>query len=428
MDYDLAVIGAGWAGFNAALKAKELGLKTALIERDKLGGTCLNRGCIPTKALIQSAKILSLCKKSTSFGIECGTPLPDFVRIQERKARIVAALSSGMQSRLKGIDFIQSPASFVSPGVLKLDGRSITSRSVLIATGSRPVELPFLKFDGTKVISSDDALNLEKIPDSILIVGGGVIGCEFAGLFATLGAKVVIVEKMPQLLPGEDREVARKLESVFKKKGIKLNLAADAASFDPGQFERVLVCVGRSPASLELGLENIGIKAEKEKVSVDKFTATGVAGVFAAGDCTGGVMLAHYAAYQAKVAAGNIADPAKRMPADNAVIPGCIFTDPEVARVGLTEEAAASKGEVRIYRFDFLGSGMARIQDEADGFIKIVADAKSDALLGATIIGPRATELIAIFGLALTNGLKADALRKTVFAHPSFSEAIAEAL
>jgi len=428
--HDLAVIGAGWAGFNAALRARDLGLKTCLIERSLVGGTCLNSGCIPTKALIQSAKIYSLTKKSASFGIEIGaSSAVNFVKIQERKDKIIQQLRQGMQGSLKDIDFIASDAEFLSATEIRVAGGVIKAKNVIIATGSRPAELSSLKFDGKKIISSDDILNLKEIPGSLLIVGGGVIGCEFASLFAALGAQVEIVEKMPQILPGFDSEIARKITSIFKKKGIKVNTAADVTNVDLNSFDLVLVCVGRSSRTEGLRLEKIGIVLERGKIIVDRYLRTNIDSIYAAGDCTGKIMLAHFAAYQGCVAAENIAHANNPKTAEDKNVPSCIFTDPEIASVGIGEDEARAKGtDLQIHKFDFLGSGMARILDEAEGFIKIISDKKTKILLGASIIGPRATELIAVLGLAVSNCLTITQIRETIFAHPTLSESIHEAV
>ncbi|MDD4953289.1 MAG: dihydrolipoyl dehydrogenase [Candidatus Omnitrophica bacterium] len=429
MDYDLAVIGAGWAGFNAALRAKDAGLKVCLIEKADIGGTCLNRGCIPTKSLIQSAKLFSQLKKSANFGIESSLPSANFLKIQERKDNIVRQLRAGMQSALKGVDFLSAQAQIISVGEIKAGGQFIKTKSILIACGSGPQELAGFKFDGRKIISSDDILNLKNIPPTLLIIGGGVIGCEFASLFAALGAHVTIVEFMPQLLPGMDKEVAKKIETAFKKRGIKVNTNTRATPELLSSHELVLVCVGRKPFVEGLGLEACGVKLEKGRILVDEYLRTNIPGIFASGDCVSKTMLAHFAAYQGIIAAGNIIHPDRPIKADNTVIPGCIFTDPEIASVGLIQEEAEGRGmDIKINKFDFLGSGMARILDETEGFIKVVSDKKTETLLGAFIIGPKATELIAIFTVAITNNLKLSQLRNTIFAHPSLSESIHEAV
>lgn len=429
MDYDLAIIGAGWAGFNAAIRARGLGLKVALIEADQIGGTCLNRGCIPTKAIIQSAKTYSLARKSAVFGIQTQSPTCDFKEIQARKDKIIAQLRQGMNFMLKGIDLINARAQILGPGRLCAGAKELSARSILIASGSKPIELPNLKFDHKKILSSDDILNLKELPRTILIIGGGVIGCEFASVLAAFGVKVTVAEKMPQLLPGEDSEVAKKLEVIFKKKGIGVNTNTDALALNFDNYDLVLLCVGRTPSLAGLGLEECGINTEKSGITVDEYLRTALAGIYAAGDCTAKIMLAHFAAYQGCLAAENIANPCALKKADNAVVPNCIFTDPEIASVGLNEEKARAQGiDIKTVRFDFLGSGMARIMDEAEGFIKITADKNTDRLLGASIIGPRSTELIATLTVAISSGLKLSQVREIIFAHPTVSEAIGEAL
>lgn len=429
MDYDIAIIGAGWAGFNAALKAKELGLKTCLIEMSEIGGTCLNRGCIPTKSLIQSAKAFNFCKKAVLFGVEAENLKINFLKAQEKKDRIIQQLRQGMRFMLGGIDLVNKRAQLVSNKEIRLEDKTITSKHILIATGSRPVELPAFKFDGKKIISSDDILNLKEAPASLLIIGGGVIGSEFASLFLNLGSKITIVEKMPQLLLGLDKEAAKKIEVIFKKKGIKVNTDTDAATINLADYDLVLVCVGRTPKTEGLGLENLGIKQERAKIIVDEYLRTSVENIYAAGDCTGKMYLAHFAAYQGLVAAENIANQAKPKKADNTTIPSCIFTEPEISTVGLSQDYAQDKGmDIEVRKFDFLGSGMARIIEETEGFIKVVNDKKTGIIIGASIIGPKATELISVFGVAVQNHLTVSQIKDTIFAHPSLAESIHEAL
>lgn len=427
--YDLTIIGAGWAGFNAALKAKDSGLKVCLIEKARIGGTCLNLGCIPTKTLIQSAKVFSLLKKSRTFGIESTDLEVDFSKIQERKDKIILQLRSGMQSMLKGIDFLNQEAVILSNNELKASDNIIKTKFILIATGSQPAELGGFKFDSTRIISSDDILNLKEIPGTLLIIGGGVIGSEFAALFSALGTRVTIAEKMPQLIPGEDREIAKKIETIFKKKGIKVNTDSDASALDLKGYDLILVCVGRRPETAGLGIENAGIKLDRGRIVVDEYLKTSIDNIYAAGDCTGKSMLAHYAAYQGITAVNNIVNPDNPRKADNTIIPNCIFTDPEIASVGLKEVVAEKKGiGIKVSRFDFLASGAARILDETDGFIKIVSEQKTGEILGASIIGPRATELIGILTLAISSRLNISRIRNAIFAHPTLSESIGEAL
>jgi dihydrolipoamide dehydrogenase len=434
--YDLTIIGAGWAGFNAAMTAKKLGFKTALVERSSIGGTCLNQGCIPTKTLIQSAKVLNLVKKSRTFGIDCGlTPSVSLPEIQKRKDALVSGLGRGMEFMVKGVDYINSEAEIISSDTVKTAGGQIKTKYILIATGSKPVELATLRFNRTKVISSDEMISLTEIPRALLIVGGGVIGCEFAGLFSTLGSRVTLVELTGQLLPGEDRDVSRKLESVFRKKNVSVMVNTDVSSLDMNVYDVILVCVGRRPSFAGVCPESLGLLEEKGRIVVDDYGRTSIPTIYAAGDCTGKLMLAHFAAYQGRLAVENmaaLAQPAQPAPLKKIsfeCVPNCIFTEPEIASVGLTEEQAkAGSIPVSVKKFDFLASGMARILDEAEGFVKIIADSRTQQVLGASIIGPKATELISVVSLAINSGQTTQALKEMIFPHPTLSESISEAL
>lgn len=427
--YDLAIIGAGWAGYNAALKAKELKLKVALIEKSLTGGVCLNSGCIPTKALIQSARVFNLVKKSSDFGVDSLGPHLNFLKVQQRKNKVVEGLRLGMQSILKGVDFFNLEARIISSQEIDLGGSVIKTRFILLATGSVPLELSQVKFDGKMILSSTDILSCKELPSSLLIIGGGVIGCEFASLFAGLGTKVSIVEKMPQLLPGEDREIAKRLEGIFKRRGIKVSTGVDASSVNLDDFSLVLVSVGRSVKCSVPGLEEINVKLDNGRVVVDEYLKTNLDNVYAAGDCTAKVMLAHFAGYQGRLAVENMFSKDAPKRSDSSNVPSCIFTDPEVASIGISEEDAADKGLViNINKFDFLGLGLARIIDEAQGFLKIISERKTGLILGASIIGPKATEIIGIMTLAISSKLNIEQLRSTIFAHPTLSESISEAL
>ncbi|MCM8795104.1 MAG: dihydrolipoyl dehydrogenase [Candidatus Omnitrophica bacterium] len=414
-EYDLVIIGSGWAGFNAALRAKEFGLKVCLLEKSQIGGVCLNLGCIPTKTLIQAAKVFNLTRKSTNFGIESVNPQINWSKIQERKDKIIQQLRLGMQLMLKGIDFFPAEAEVLSNQEIRSGDKILKTKFILLAVGSKPLELPNLKFDGKKIVSSDEIINLKEIPKSLLIIGGGVIGCEFASLFSMFGSRVSIVEKMPQLLPGEDAEVARRLQAIFKKRGINVSTNTDATNLDIKNYDLVLLSIGRV--------------SQAPQIQVDEYLRTKIPNIYAAGDCTKKIMLAHFAAYQGRIAAENIAHPQNPKKADNPHIPNCIFTLPEIASVGLSEEKAKTMGlEIKIKKFDFMASGMAHILDETEGFIKIVSDGKTGEIKGASIIGPYATELIGILTLAITQHLTLSSLKDTLFAHPTLSESIIEAL
>ncbi|MFH1338842.1 MAG: dihydrolipoyl dehydrogenase [Candidatus Omnitrophota bacterium] len=431
--YDLAVIGAGWAGFNAALKAKKHGLNVVLIEKEKIGGTCLNRGCIPAKALIQSAKVYSLCQKSAKFGIEIAGSKINFPEVQKRKEAIVGQLGKGIEFMLRDIPLLKGEARFISNEELSVGGDKIKAKHIIIASGSKPLQLPDVKFDGKKIVSSNDVLNLSRIPESLLIIGGGVIGCEFASLFSALGADVTIVELMQHILPQEDNEIAKRLEGIFRKRGIKIYVNTNVKSMDLEEFSLALQCVGRAPELESLDLKKTGILTQKfklssEKIVTDEHMNTNIPNIFAAGDCAGGKQLAHAAAHQGRIAVENIIHPGRARQIESRLIPNCIFTAPEVASVGITEQEAGENGiEPKINKFDFLGSGMARIMDEAEGFIKVVSDKNTGGILGGSIIGPKATELIAIMTVAVQSQLKLSQLREIVFAHPTLSESIHEA-
>ena len=428
--YDLLIIGAGWAGFNAALTAKSYGLKVCLIEQAQLGGTCLNLGCIPTKALLQSSKVYTLLKKSSVFGVFSSSPARiELSPLQERKEKIVQQLRRGIEYSLKGVEVVYGTAEITGGQSVKVGAKDITARHILLATGSIPLALAEHPFDGENILSSNHIVGLKEIPSSLLIIGGGVIGCECATLFANMGAKVTIVELMPQLLPGEDKDIAKKLEVVFKKKGIQVITGQEATSAQCANFAKVLVCVGRSPKTDIPGLESVGVKCHKGAFVVDDYLKTSVETIYAAGDCTAKTMLAHFAAYQGRIAAENIAHPDHAQKADNRIIPNCIFTEPEIASVGLHEsQAKESNIPITIHEFDFLGSGMARILDETGGFIKIISHQNTGEILGASLIGPKATELISLLTLALQFHHKVSDLKELIFAHPTLSESIGEAL
>ncbi|MBM3243913.1 MAG: FAD-binding protein, partial [Candidatus Omnitrophica bacterium] len=399
--YDLVIIGAGWAGYNAALKARELNLKVTLVEKTQIGGVCLNLGCIPTKALIHCAKIFSLAKKAKDFGVEVTNPSLNFAKAQERKDKIVEHLRKGMLSTMEGIDFLTAEASLVSPCELRIDGRIIKTKSILLATGSGPQELDDLKFDGRRVLSSNELLSIKEIPSSLLVIGGGAIGCEFANLFAELGSKVTLVEKMPQLIPAEDSEIAKKLEGVLRKKGVDVKTGTDHSEIKKDDYGLILVSVGRSANSKIPGLTALGVKLEKGAILTDGSLKTNIDNIYAAGDCRGGIMLAHFAGYQGKIVVENIVKGKtgiRRI--DDLVVPNCIYTDPEIASVGVSQDKAVNSGiDIEVNKFDFQSSGSARILGETQGFLKIISDKKSGVIIGASMIGPKATEVIGILTL-----------------------------
>jgi dihydrolipoamide dehydrogenase len=427
--FDLCVIGSGWAGFNAALRAAELGAKVCLIEQDRLGGVCLNRGCIPTKALVNSARLFSHLKEFNSFGIEVKDYSVNFEKIQEYKTRVIEKLRAGIDFKLKNrkIEFIKAKAKLSSPNEVTADGQKIKAKFIIIATGSRPAELPFLKFDNQRIISSNELLEIKSAPRTLMIVGGGAIGAEFASIFSCLGTSVTIVELLDRLLPLEDKDISQKIEMVFKKRGIKVLTKTRIEDCPQEDFEKILVSVGRIPNNENLGLEELDIRKEKSRICVNDYLETNIPNIYAIGDCLGRRMLAHVASYEALMVVENIFT-SKRKVINYSAVPNCIFTDPEIGTVGLSEEEAKKQGiAFKSSKFSFLGSGMAHILGETDGFVKLISDANTNELLGASIIGPKASELNAILTMAIRRKIKVEEIYDTIFAHPTLSESIFEA-
>jgi dihydrolipoamide dehydrogenase len=411
MDYDVCIIGAGWAGISAALKAAALSKNVCLLEEKELGGTCLNRGCIPAKA------ILHYSKEGLGFG-----------DIREKKDQVVQRLRTGVLSQIKAkkIDYRQARARITGPCELTTSqGQDIHSKFILIAAGTEPKDLDSLKFDHKKVLSSDDILNLKDIPKKLLIVGAGALGCEFAQIFKNLGSDVTIIESARQLLPGFDAELSKKLKQAFGKADIEVYLGADVKSFNPDDFDKVLLAVGRSGRFDELWDRSLSIKESDGAVVVDRTLKTDVPSIFAAGDCIGGYKLAHVARYEAELAVNNMFLEVQKR--DYSVVPVSVYTTPEVAAAGIGEEEARESGAAcQIKTAHFLSNGMAHIFGETQGFLKVIVDVETGCILGVGIIGLEASEIVNIFSILMQNKVTIKELRKTIFAHPSVSEIVAE--
>ncbi|MBU1912786.1 MAG: dihydrolipoyl dehydrogenase [Candidatus Omnitrophica bacterium] len=423
--YDLAIIGSGPCGYVAGIRAAQVGLKTCIFEKDRIGGVCLNWGCIPTKALSASAAALYNIERASEFGIDVKGFDLDFTKVYERKEKIVKKLSSGVEMLLKArkLDIIRENAEIKSPTVVKTANLEIETKNILIAAGSIPFELPGLPFDHTDILSSTDILELKTIPKSFIIVGGGVIGCEFASIFRSFGSEITIIEAMPQLLPNEDEEISCKIEQSFKKRGIKVLTNTKIDKIDKG--DKALIAVGRSPNSKAIGLEALGIECNKGWIRVDENFRTNVNNIYAAGDIKGGMLLAHVASREGIVAVEHMAGNSQVI--NYNAVPSCIFTNPEIASVGLNEKAAKNKGmEVKARKFLFSAIGKAHVLGETDGFIKLVTDAKNDKILGCQIIGPHATELIAEISPCIQFGITSKKLASVIHAHPTLSEIICE--
>ena len=439
--YDLAIIGSGPGGYVSGLYASRHKLKVCLIEKDLVGGTCLNRGCIPTKVMLNSASLFSRIKDYTALGINIDGYSLNFPAVVLRKNNIVEKLRAGIETLLRAnhIDLIRGEASFSEPDVITAgSGDPITAKNIIIATGSRPMELPNLKCDESTIYSSDGILNIPELPGSIIIIGGGVIGAEFATMFSRFGVKVTVVELMDRLIPTQSREVSKKLEMVFRKSGIDVmtstkveSLTADGSArvrISTGKEitgDKVLIGVGRRSNIEGLGLEKIGVSVEKGRITVDKRLRTSIKNIYAIGDCVSGPLLAYKASYDGIVACDNILGGERE--ADYSNMPNCIFTDPEIGSVGLTEEEARQRyPDARIAKFPYLASSKAAIIGRQEGFVKIIGDAKG-SLLGVEYFGEGASDLISEAVLARQAGVGIKELSRVIHGHPTLSEILQEA-
>ena len=446
---NIIIIGGGPGGYVAAIRAAQLGAQVVLIEKDALGGTCLNRGCIPTKALLHSAEVLSLAKGAETFGVVIEKASLDFPSAMKWKEATVKRLVGGVASlmRKNKIKVIKGIGTLVDPKTVKVidSGEEVKGDSIVIATGSKPSKVPIKGIDEPGVMTSDDALVMDKLPQSTLIIGGGIVGLEFAQILGRMGVKVTVVEIMPQVLPGEDTEITQILERALRKEGIEVFCGATISGIestkpvgkkvlfttaDGGEEARtvdnVLVAVGRRPNTDDLEIEKLGITLDKGRVVVNERMETNIPGVYAIGDVVGGVMLAHVAMEEGKCAVENAMGLDSKV--NYRVVPRCIYTSPEVAGVGLTEaEASKEYQDVQVGRFPFLASGRALTLNETEGMVKIIANAKYGEILGVHIIGPQASELIAEAVLAMQLEATPEEIASCIHAHPTLSEAMMEA-
>ena len=442
--FDVVVIGGGPGGYVAALRAAQLGARTAIVEKDRMGGTCLVRGCIPTKALLQSSELYTLAKDGASFGVVADKIGFDWSKAQTRKGAVVDQLVKGVEGLLKagGVSSYKSSARLTGKGGVAVSGDQLQAKNIIIATGSAVARIPLPGAELT--IDSDQILELKEAPRRLAVIGGGVVGMEFAAMFAALGSKVTVLEMLPQVLSMVDADLVTvyakhlaklggeihtnsKVSEVVKRNGgvqVHFSTGGEGGSVDADQ---VLLAVGRVPYTQGLEAEKAGVELERGRVVVDDHLRTTADGVWAIGDVIGGIMLAHVASYEGVCAVENIAGHADRVP-DYHAAPNCIYTDPEIAHVGLGENEAKEKGiAVKIGRFPFAAAGRALTLGQTEGFVKVVADAGSGKLLGAHIIGPRATDLIAEATLAIQNGLTLEQIDLTIHAHPTLPESFMEA-
>ena len=459
-DYDLIVIGAGTGGYVAAIRAAQLGLKTAVVEKQKaLGGTCLLWGCIPTKALLEHAHALKVVQHAKDWGISLGQAAAvsiDMTQVQARKDRVVTGLTKGVEFLFKKnkIDWIKGTARLTGNGgvdVFEGDTQTLRARKeIIVATGSSPRGVPGIVIDRKRIITSDDAIGLREVPKTLVIMGSGAVGVEFASIFNRFGSDVTIVELLPRLVPVEDEAVSAELERSFRKQGITsvtgAKVTAATASGDGVDIDvqladastkriradYLLVATGRGPVTAGLNAEGVGLQMEKGYITVDAAYRTNVPGISAVGDVItlggpGHPQLAHVSSAEGIIASERIAGQEPR-PINYDQVPGCTYCDPEIGSVGLTEAAAKARGlDVRVGMFPFGVLGRAKMAGETDGFVKIVADKKYDELLGVHMIGPRSTELVAEATVALRLEATVEELIRTIHAHPTFAEAIGEA-
>jgi dihydrolipoamide dehydrogenase len=446
----ITVLGAGPGGYVAALKAAQLGAEVTVIEESEVGGTCLNWGCIPTKTLIASAEVLHKTRNAKNFGLELdGTVSPDIEKIVERKNKVVGTQIKGIRGLFKswGVNIIEGRGEIADPNKIRVtlkDGskEEVGTDKIIIATGSKPAQIPVFPFDGKRILSSDNAINPDSIPGSLLIIGAGVIGCEFAFIYKEFGSDVTMVEMMPNAVSTEDEEISAILERELKKNKIKLlkdtsvekvDVKDDGVSVELSDgktlvAEKVLVSIGRAVNSKSIGLEAVGVNTgQRGEIIVDSKMQTNVEGIYAIGDVTGGIMLAHLASAEGMVAAENAAGGNAEVNYD--VIPAAIFTSPEIGSVGLREKQASEKGiKYKVGRFQFRALGKAHAMGEIAGLFKIIADEESDKILGGHIIGPHASDLIHEIAVAMEKGLTVKDIAGTIHAHPTLAEGIMEAM
>ena len=442
-DYDCAVIGGGPGGYEAAVLAGKLGLKTVLVEKRDLGGTCLNRGCIPTKALLHSAEVYNEAKNAASLGVNIEGVSFDYAKMAANKENVTKKLRNGIGGLLKAckVTVIKGEAKLTGKHSFVVDGKETTVKNIILATGSEPARIPIPGIDKPGVVNSDGVLASDKCPESVVIIGGGVIGIEFATLFNTLGKKVTVVEMLPKIMGPTDDEVSKLMMTVLKKRGVEFHLNAKVVSIEDGMKvvyeedgktceapgEQVVVAIGRRPVTKDLGFEAAGVKmTERGFVEIDDHCRTNVENIYAIGDITGKIQLAHVASAQGHCAVANCAGEDKTL--NYNIVPSCIYTTPEIAQVGMTEKECKDKGlNIKVGNFNIAGNGRSMIMGENQGFAKIVTDARTGEIYGAAIMAPRATDMISEVSAVMKSEGTIEELADTIHPHPTVSEIIMEA-
>ncbi len=465
--YDVIIIGSGPGGYVAAIRAAQLGLKTAVVEREHLGGICLNWGCIPTKALLRSAEIYHNMENAVDYGLSAENIAVDIEKVVARSRSVSGQLTGGVEYLLKKnkVDVIWGEAKIAKPGEIvvkpttreieqpqntppktKLGEGTYQAKNIIIATGARPRVLPGIEPDGELIWTYFEAMKPKSMPKSLLVMGSGAIGIEFASFYRTMGAEVTVVELMPQVMPIEDIEISRLAQKRLEKAGIKFMLEAKVSKVDKGsgkisahielkdgateiiEAERLISAVGIVGNSEGLGLEELGVNIDRGIISIDEYGATNIAGIYAIGDVAGAPMLAHKASHEGVICIEKIAGQSPH-PMDKSLIPGCTYCNPQVASVGMTEKAAKEAGHrVKVGRFSFIGNGKAIALGEPDGMVKTIFDEKTGQLLGAHMVGAEVTELIQGYVVAMNLETTEEELIHTIFAHPTLSEMMHESV
>jgi len=441
-NYQVAVLGGGPGGYEAAIRCAQFGMKTVLIEARELGGTCLNRGCIPTKALLHCAEVYHQARNTATFGVSIGEPSYDYAKMAAYKDKVVARLRDGIAvlEKAYGVSVVQGFGILTDAHKIKVNDQSIQADSIILATGSAPAKLPIPGFK--HALNSDDVLGMTELPEELVIVGGGVIGMEFASLFSMLGKKVTVLEMMPQILPGVDEDIVKILMRTLKKDGVSIMTSAKvlgiqknsriSVSYEAGgktqnvKADCCIVSTGRFPMTAGIGLEKLGVRTDRGFVAADDHMRTSIPNIYAIGDITGKVQLAHVATAQGMTAAANCAGGDQVMCYD--IIPSCIYTATEIASVGLTQETAVKQGlRFKTGAFQLLGNGKSMVMGVSDGLAKLVVDEETDAILGAHIMAPRATDMIAEICAVMECEGTLHELEHTIHPHPTVSEILMEA-
>jgi dihydrolipoamide dehydrogenase len=443
--YDLIVLGSGPGGYVAAIRASQLGLKTAIVEREKLGGICLNWGCIPTKALLRTSEINHYLTHAKAYGLKADSPGFDLAAIVERSRKVAAQLNGGVKGLMKKnkVTVVEGEGALTGKGKLQVGERTLEARHIIVATGARARDLPFAKADGNRIWTYRHAMVPEVMPTKLLVIGSGAIGVEFASFYSDMGAEVTIVEMLDRILPVEDEDISAFVHKALVKQGMKIHVSSGVEKLEPGasgvraalkggaveEFSHAIVAIGIVPNTENIGLEALGVKTERGHILTDGYGRTNVEGLYAIGDVTGPPWLAHKASHEGVVCVEAIAGVKGVHPMETGNIPGCTYSRPQVASVGLTEAKAKEEGrQVKVGKFPFIGNGKAIALGEAEGFIKTVFDAKTGELLGAHMVGAEVTELIQGYAIARRLETTEEDLMHTVFPHPTLSEMMHESV